>query len=157
MLDREMRSNMYARSQVMLLHTVLELKVSSTMLFDRSERLEGSRDLVLELDAALVGRVDGVPFANLPLCQRLLLEAAARRRRSSHQNVRGLEVAMDTASVVEEAQPLDHAVQDMAHAGLREVGFLKELAHVHLVQVEHEADVRLPLPVTLPNSSASGS
>ena len=88
MLELMLSSNMYVRSQVMLLHTVLELKVSSIMLCERSERLEGRRDLVLEPEAALVGSVIiGVTFANPHLCQRRLLEAAARKQRSSHQDV----------------------------------------------------------------------
>ena len=135
---------------------MLELLLCSNMLCDRSEHLEAPRDLVLELQLALEGRIDGVPFANLPLCQRLFLEAAAHTHRSSHQDVGGLEVAMDTAFVVEEAKPSDHAVQDVADSGLREGGFLNELAHVNLVQVEREADVRFPIPIPLRCSSASG-
>ena len=159
MLELMLSSNMYVRSQVMILHTVLELKVSSTMLCERSERLEGSRDLVVELEAALVGSVIiGVTVANVLLCQRRLLEAAARKRRSSHQDVCGLDVAMDTATVVDEAQPRENAVQNVAHAALREAGLLKELSHVDLVQVEHEADVHLQLrQALLPKSSATTS
>ena len=48
---------------------------------------------------------------------------------------------MNAASVVDEAQPLENAVQDVAHAALCEGGFLQELAHVDLVQVEHEPNV----------------
>ena len=136
---------------------MLELRLCSNMLCDRSEHLEAPRDLVLELQLALGGRIDGVPFANLPEGQRLFLEAAAKKRRSSHEDVGWLEVAMNTAFVVEEAKTSDHAVQDVADSGLREVGFVKELAHVNLVEVEDEADVRFPCPVPLRCSSASGS
>ena len=51
---------------------------------------------------------------------------------------------MNAASVVEEAQPLENAVEDVAHAALCERGVLQELAHVDLVQVEHEPNVGRP-------------
>ena len=53
---------------------------------------------------------------------------------------------MDAATVVDEAQPREHAVQNVAHAALRAYGLLKELAHVDLVQVEREADVGFEIP-----------
>ena len=58
--------------------------------------------------------------------------------RPSHEDVCWLEVAVNAASVVDEAQPLENAVQDVARAALCEGGFLQELAHVDLVQVAHE-------------------
>ena len=48
---------------------------------------------------------------------------------------------MNAASAVDEAQSLENAVQDVAHAALCEGGLLQELAHVDLVQVEHEPNV----------------
>ena len=56
---------------------------------------------------------------------------------------------MNAASVVDEAQPLENAVQDVAQAALCEGGFLQELVHVDLVQVEHEPNVgRLAVAAT---------
>ena len=51
---------------------------------------------------------------------------------------------MNAASVVDEAQPLENAVQDVAQAALCEGGFLQELVHVDLVQVEHEPNAGGP-------------
>ena len=48
---------------------------------------------------------------------------------------------MNAASVVDEAQPLENAVQDVAQAAQCERVVLQELAHVGLVQVEHEPNV----------------
>ena len=48
---------------------------------------------------------------------------------------------MNAASVVDEAQPLENAVQDVAHTALGEGGTLQELVHVDLVHVAHEANV----------------
>ena len=59
----------------------------------------------------------------------------------SHEDVCWLEVAMNAASVVDEAQPLENAVQDVAHTASGEKGILQELAHVDLVHVAHEANV----------------
>ena len=64
--------------------------------------------------------------------------------RPSHEDACWLEVAVNAASVVDEAQPLENAVQDVAYAALCEGGFLQELAHVDLVQVEHEPNVGRP-------------
>ena len=48
---------------------------------------------------------------------------------------------MNAASVVDEAQPLDNAVQDVAQAAQCERVVIQELVHVGLVQVEHEPHV----------------
>ena len=57
--------------------------------------------------------------------------------RPSHEDVCWLEVAMNAASAVDEAQPLQNAVQDVAHAALCEKGILQELARVDLVHLTH--------------------
>ena len=49
---------------------------------------------------------------------------------------------MNTAFSVYELEPVEHAFQDVAHAALCEGGFVQELVHVALVQVENEADVK---------------
>ena len=53
------------------------------------------------------------------------------------------EVAVNAACVVDEAQPLKHAAQHVAHSALCGGGCLEKLAHVGLVQVEHEPNVGL--------------
>ena len=68
-------------------------------------------------------------------------QEALRQQGHSSQQPLALEVAVNAASVVDEAQPLENAVQDVAHTALREKGFLQELAHVDLVHVAHEANV----------------
>ena len=68
-------------------------------------------------------------------------KAAAQMDGTSHENVRWLQIAVKAAPVVEELQPVQHAVQDMAHPSLREARGLQELAHVDLVEVAHESDV----------------
>ena len=60
--------------------------------------------------------------------------------RASHEDVCWLEVAVNAALVVHEVQPLEHAVQDVAHTALCEKGLLQELAHVDLVHVAHESN-----------------
>ena len=78
--------------------------------------LERVRDLVLELRPAVRAR----PLS--PSCsvqrQHLFLKATAQMDRPSHKDVCWLEVAVNAASVVDEAQPLENAVQDVAHAAL---------------------------------------
>ena len=61
--------------------------------------------------------------------------------RPSHEDVCWLEVAVNAASVVDEAQPLENAVQDVAQAAQCERIAFQELVHVGLVQVEHEPNV----------------
>ena len=106
--------------------------------------LERVRDLVLELRPAVRARRHRVPVPKLLQRQHLFPKATAQMDRPSHEDVCWLEVAVNAASVVDEAQPLENAVQDVAHAALCEGGFLQELAHVDLVQVEHEPNVGRP-------------
>ena len=82
----------------------------------------------------------------LELPWRLLLkplsrEAATQMHRPSHENVCWLEVTVNAASVVDEAQSNENAVQDMAHSASGENGLLQELAHVDLVHVAHEPNM----------------
>ena len=46
--------------------------------------------------------------------------------RPSHEDVCWLEVAVNAALVVDEVQPLENAVQDVAHTSLCEKGFLQD-------------------------------
>ena len=113
--------------------------------------LERVRDLVLELRPALGARRHRVPVVpKLLQRQPLVLKATTQMERPSHEDVCWLEVAVNAASVVDEAQPLENAVQDVAHAALCEGGFLQELAHVDLVQVEHEPNVGRPAVAVRP-------
>ena len=114
---------------------------SSFFVFDLLVRV---RDLVLELRPAVGARRHRAPIPKLLQLQHLFLKATAQMDRPSHEDVCWLEVAVNAASVVDEAQPLENAVQDVAHAALCEGGFLQELAHVDLVQVEHEPNVGRP-------------
>jgi len=149
MLDLDLSSNMLCWISSWALTLFASTRCDFELSTTRPERLEGSRDLVLELQLAHLGGLDGVPFANLPFCQRLFLKAAAQIQTSSHQDVGWLDVAVHTASFVYEVEPVENGVQDVARAALCEGGLLKELAHVALVQVEHEADVPVPSPLGL--------
>ena len=47
--------------------------------------------------------------------------------RPSHEDACWLEVAVNAAFAMDEAKPLENAVDDVAHAALCEVGSLQEL------------------------------
>ena len=132
MVRSHLRSNQVVRSQFEFEPWWLDLKSSSPERFlllllrpvlhplSSPAHLERLRDLVLELRPAVEARRHGAPIPKLLKRQHLVLKATAQMDRPSHEDVCWLEVAMNAAIVVDEAQRLENAVQDVAHAALCE-------------------------------------